>query len=153
MVKKKYSKHVIPAPINKLGIPGYSWDSVYAHKDELNADCTLTFHYITDTFEEGPPHKHNAHQIMCFTGSNLKNIKDFDAEIEIALGEEGEIQTITSPSIVSIPAGLMHCPLRFKKLGKPVIFIEILLGKSYERYDRSGKVIEHTPDEVVTKLI
>ena len=153
MAGGKYGKYVIPAPIRRLETPGYTWDSVYAHKDELNADCTLTFHYITETFEEGPPHKHNAHQIMCFIGSDLKNIRDFDAEIEIALGDEGEIQTITSPSIVSIPAGLMHCPLRFKRLGKPVLFIEIVLGSSYQRYTMSGGLMEHRPGELVTKLI
>jgi len=133
MAEKKYSKHIKPAPISKIPLEGYTWDSVYAHKGEFDADCTLAFHYITETFEEGPPHKHNAHQIMCFVGSDLRNIRDFDAEIELELGEEHEINTITSPSIVSIPPGLMHCPLRFKRLGKPVIFIEVVFERSYQR--------------------
>jgi hypothetical protein len=150
--RSKYAKYVLPAPIRNLAIPGYRWDSVYGHQRETGADCTLCFHYITDTFEEGPPHKHDAHQIMCFVGSDLKDISDFDAEIEIALGDEGEIQTITKPSIVSIPPGLMHCPLRFKRLGKPVIFIEIVLAGSYQRFAASG-VIQDVRPEDVTKLI
>ncbi len=150
--RSKYAKYVLPAPIRNLAIPGYRWDSVYGHQRETGADCTLCFHYITDTFEEGPPHKHDAHQIMCFVGSDLKNIRDFDAEIEIALGDEGEIQTITKPSIVSIPPGLMHCPLRFKRLGKPVVFIEIVLARSYQRFAASG-VIQDVRPEDVTKLI
>ena len=63
----------------------------------------------------------------------MKNIRDFDAEIEIVLGEEMEVQTITSTSVVTIPAGLLHCPLRFKRLGKPVIFLEIAFEHSYQR--------------------
>lgn len=150
--RSKYAKYVLPAPIRNLAIPGYRWDSVYGHQRETGADCTLCFHYITDTFEEGPPHKHDAHQIMCFVGSDLENISDFDAEIEIALGDEGEIQTITKPSIVSIPPGLMHCPLRFKRLGKPVVFIEIVLAGSYQRFAADG-VIQDVRPEDVTRLI
>jgi hypothetical protein len=139
MAEKKYGKHISPAPISVVPHEGYTWNSLYAHKGEFNADCTLAFHYITETFEEGPPHKHNAHQIMCFVGSDLKDIRDFDAEIELELGEEHEIQTITSPSIVSIPPGLMHCPLRFKRLGKPVIFIEVVFERSYQRVTDSAE--------------
>jgi hypothetical protein len=133
MAGNKYAKHVVPAPIMKVPHVGYSWDSIYAHKGELQAGCSVGFHYITDKFEEGPPHKHKAEQIMFFIGSNLTNIGDFDAEIELALGDELEIQTITKPSVVTIPAGLTHCPLRFKRLGKPVIFFEIILEGSYQR--------------------
>jgi hypothetical protein len=150
--KKKYAKYVMPAPIKQLGIAGYNWNSVYGHKGEIGADCTLCFHYITEPFEEGPPHKHDAHQIMCFVGSGLKDISKFDAEIEIALGEEGEIQTITKPSVVSIPPGMMHCPLRFKRLGQPVLFIEIVLEGNYQRYTAKGEVEDVRPEDV-TKLI
>ena len=150
--EKKYANCVMPAPIKHLGIDGYNWNSVYGHKGEIGADCTLCFHYITEPFEEGPPHKHDAHQIMCFVGSNLEDISKFDAEIEIALGDEGEIQTITTPSVVSIPPGLMHCPLRFKRLGQPVLFIEIVLESAYQRYTATGEVEDVRPEDV-TKLI
>ncbi len=150
--EKKHAKCVMPAPIKHLGIAGYNWNSVYGHKGEIGADCTLCFHYITEPFEEGPPHKHDAHQIMYFVGSNLEDISEFDAEIEIALGDEGEIQTITTPSVVSIPPGMMHCPLRFKRLGQPVIFIEIVLEGSYQRYTATGEVEDVRPEDV-TKLI
>ncbi|MFC1941929.1 hypothetical protein ACFLWU_01775 [Chloroflexota bacterium] len=152
MTEKKYSKHVTPAPISIPVHDGYTRNALYAHKGELNAGCTMGFHIITETFEEGPPHKHNAHQILAFLGSDLEDINNFDAEIEVALGDECEIQTITSPSVVSIPPGLSHCPLRFKRLGKPVIFLEVTFESSYER------VLEPTEDgsapiEVYTRRI
>ena len=77
-----------------------------------------------------------------FCGGDPKNIKDFDAEIEIALGDELEIQTITSPSVVSIPPGLTHCPLRVKRLTKPILFFEIVLEKEYQRDSEEGKPTE-----------
>jgi hypothetical protein len=144
---KKYAKCVMPTPIKHLGIAGHNWNSVYGHKGEIGANCT----YITELFEEGPPHKHDAHQIMCFVGSNLEDISEFDAEIEMALGDEGEIQTITAPSVVSIPPGMMHCPLRFNRLGQPVLFIEIVPESSYQRYTETGEVEDVRPEDV-TKL-
>jgi hypothetical protein len=57
-------------------------------------------------------------------GTNPKNISEFDAEIEIGLGEEGEMYTVTTPSAVSIPPGLVHGPLTFKRVGQPVFFLE-----------------------------
>ena len=152
VVEKRYAQYVMPAPIRRLGIPGYPWNSVYGHQGELGADCTLCFHHITDRFEEGPPHKHDTHQIMCFVGSNLEDISSFDAEIEIALGYEGEVQMINRPSVVSIPPGLMHCPLRFTRLGRPVLFIEIVLAGSYQRYTASGTVQDVRPEDVTCLL-
>jgi len=140
MAEKKYGNCVVPAPISKVPLEGYTWESLYAHEGQINADCTISLHYITETFEEGPPHKHNAQQVMAFVGGDMKNIRDFDAEIEIVLGEEMEVQTITSPSVVTIPAGLLHCPLRFKRLGKPVIFLELAFERSYQR------VIDSVPE-------
>jgi hypothetical protein len=150
MAENKYGKHVLPAPITRIPHEGYNWEGIYAHKGELGgAGCTLAFQYITVPFEEGPPHKHNAHQLLCFVGSNLEKMSEFDAEIEIALGDELEIQTITSPSIVSIPPGLTHCPLRFKRLTKPVLFIEIVLEGAYQRVLKPGE----EQFEAYTKLL
>lgn len=143
MAEKKYAKYVIPAPIKIVDHDGNTWNSLHAHKGELDTDCSMGFHYITETFEEGPPHAHKGHQIFCFLGSNLEDITDFDAEIEIGLGEEQEIQTITSPSMVSIPPGMLHCPLRFKRLGKPVLYprshLQARLRKGRRRQGRDRR--------------
>jgi hypothetical protein len=129
MAKGKYAKHILPAPVmrehNGEIKPGYNFKSVYAHHGELNADFTLGFHYMNEPYTEVYPHTHEAHEILCFVGGDPKHIDEFDAEIEIGLGEEGEVYTITTPSVVSLPPGLVHGPLTFKRVGKPVIFIEV----------------------------
>ncbi len=104
---------------------------MYGHQKETGADCTLRFHYITDTFEEGPQHKHDAHQIMCFIGSDPKNINDFDADIEIALGEEGEVHTFTKSTAVFVPRALLHGPFVFKKITTPVIIVTTGGSRNY----------------------
>ena len=133
MSEKKYSGHILPAPIMMVppedgaNTAGYRHLSIFAHKGELKANHTLGFHYMTEAYEDVYPHTHKGSEVLCFVGGNPENISDFDAEIEIALGEEGEMHTITSPSVVSIPGGLVHGPLRFKRVSKPVFFIEVTL--------------------------
>jgi hypothetical protein len=55
------------------------------------------------------------------------------------MGQEGEIVKITSPSVVTIPPGVYHCPLNFKRIGKPIYFLELMLTGSYQRTYTDGK--------------
>ena len=132
MADKKYAKYVLPAPIMRVqhegqNAPGYNFASVYAHNGELDSDHTLGFHYITAPYSEVYPHTHEGHEILCFVGGNPENINEFDAEIELLLGEEGESHVITSPSVFSLPPGLVHGPLNFLRVDKPVFFLEVTL--------------------------
>ena len=54
-----------------------------------------------------------------------------DAEIEMGLGEEQEIHKITTPASVYIPKGLVHCPLNFRRVGKPILFVHATLASKY----------------------
>ncbi|MEE8414015.1 MAG: hypothetical protein V3R96_05635 [Dehalococcoidales bacterium] len=132
MTDKKYSQYVLPAPIMRVqhegkNATGYNFSSVYAHNGELDSDHTLGFHYITEPYTEVYPHTHEGHEILCFIGGNPENINEFDAEIELLLGEEGESHVITSPSVFSLPPGLVHGPLTFHRVTKPVFFLEVTL--------------------------
>jgi hypothetical protein len=132
MPERKYAKYLVPAPImmmrsSKDGktTPGYNFTSLWAHNGELNADFTLGLNYMNEPYTEVYPHTHEGHEILGFIGGNPQNFEEFDAEIELALGEEEEVYTITSPTVFSIPAGLVHGPLTIKRIGKPVLFIEV----------------------------
>ncbi len=76
-------------------------------------------------------HSHKFDQFLCFLGGNLENIFDFDATIELFLGAEEELNLIEKPTVVYIPAGLVHTPLTFKRIGKPVLFHPISLTPAY----------------------
>ena len=58
---------------------------------------------------------------------------NFDAEIELSLGEEQEKQIITSPTAAYIQAGLHHCPVNFAKVNKPVLFVDVAIIGKYSR--------------------
>jgi hypothetical protein len=82
---------------------------------------------------DAAPHSHDYDQLLCFIGGNPQNIFDFGAEVEITLGEEGEKHLISSTSIVYVPRGMMHCPLNFAKVEKPVTFMHICFSPVYTR--------------------
>ena len=71
------------------------------------------------------------HELLCFIGGNPENINDLGAEISICLGNELEEHIITSATVVSIPPGLTHIPLKVKKISKPFVFLEISTTKEY----------------------
>ncbi|MFC2038217.1 hypothetical protein ACFLUG_00390 [Chloroflexota bacterium] len=79
------------------------------------------------------PHTHDYDEFLVFLGSNPADPKDFDAEIEISLGEKGETHTINTATVVCVPKGLVHCPLNFKRVGKPILFSIIYLSPDYVR--------------------
>ncbi len=133
MSEKKYQKNVyeVPKELAKHGpaVPIFKLAGV-----EFGVDAMLFIHPITAPImlaEE--PHKHEFQQFLCFVGTNPKNVYDLGAEIEITLGEEGEKFVVTTPTIVKIPAGLVHCPLNYKRIDRPVFHMDLFLGSEYKR--------------------
>ena len=78
-------------------------------------------------FLDRTPHRHPVEEYLIFLGGTFPNVFDFDADISLTLGEEMEEYSITQPTIVRIPAGVQHCPLNFKRVGKPVFFQAALM--------------------------
>jgi hypothetical protein len=85
------------------------------------------------------PHQHEFPQYLHFFSTNPDDSSDFDAEIEITLGEEAEKHIITQPTAVYIPAKTLHGPLNFARITKPVLFVDIAVTGKYSR-------IGDTPD-------
>ena len=78
-------------------------------------------------------HSHDFDQFLVFQGGNPMDLEDFDAEVELCLGPEQEKHTITTTSLVHIPKDMIHCPLNFKRIGKPIVFMNIALASEYVR--------------------
>ncbi len=132
MATKKYWRNVIKGPFFKDLEPGMTGTSIWAHHNEYKSGTTLGYHCINSVYRAMEPHSHPFHETFCFLGSDPMNVEDLKgAEITICLGEEKEEQKITSASVISIPAGLMHCPLIIKPGSAPVIFLEISTTGGY----------------------
>jgi hypothetical protein len=136
MAKTKYEKYVLRDSYKTV----FKLESVSAHDGELKCGMIMSFQPVDEAFLMPPKvHKHDFTQLVCFFGGNPLNVREFDAEVELSMGEEGEIVKINSPTIVTIPAGVYHCPLNFKRIGKPIYFMEIMLTGNYQRTYTDGK--------------
>lgn len=129
MAKTKYEKLIFTEPIvegdfaPKIGL-----------KDLTGLNMRIAYNCITKPFlMVAKAHKHEHEQYLCFIGGNPLDIRDFAGEVELSLGEEGEKIIINKTTVVYVPAGLMHCPLNFTRVDKPVIFMDLYPAAEYER--------------------
>lgn len=129
MASKKYGKYVIKKPV---AIGGYGPEFVYTGEREYNSNFTIMFLRINEpTLMEEYPHSHDFDMYLYFMSFDPENMGDLGADIEIGLGPEREIHKITTPTTVYIPAGMIHCPLEFKKVTKPILFVHCTLASKY----------------------
>ena len=129
MVKKRYEKHILTKELIRE-IPYYTGKSIVAHDGELDADCSIGYHCISKPISFDDPHSHDFEEMLCFIGGDPTNIMDLGAEIEFSLG--GEKHIITKPAVVSIPKGLVHCPIVIRKVKKPLVFLEVSLTRIWK---------------------
>ncbi len=138
----KYGKYVIREPI----VRGRLSPQVHiCGQNHLNGDqpCPgsnfpgfpneVTIFTISEPSVISAKHAHDYDELLYFLGGNPMNFYDFGAEAEIALGDEDEMHFINTTSIVYVPKGMMHCPVYFRKVTKPVMFMHICSATGYSR--------------------
>lgn len=108
----------------------------------LNLDTTrsegapyLDFHWLWEGSAKGyaeAEHTHDFDEFIGFIGVGAQdNPYGLDSEIEVWLG--GEKFMITRSCLIYVPKGLRHCPVRFARIGKPVLFFTGGMATSYSR--------------------
>ncbi len=135
MVKTKYGKYILKASKRKNpqgNAPAVTPIELKGLKDWGGIQHRLKWNFVTQPIViEDTPHTHDFDEFMCFFGCDPAGGPAFEAEVELSLGAEGEKQIIKAPSIVCIPKGLIHCPIKFKKISKPVMYCQIYLAPEY----------------------
>ena len=144
----KYKKYLtkIHAKIHTLGVKHYidnqligevkktiktlSYKGKGAERDNLNMNWSIIKEPLT-IFE--PPHTHDFDQFILFLGSNPEKISEFDAEAEIWLGKENEKHVIDSTTIVYIPKGLMHHQINLKRIGRPIMLVNLFFSPEFKK--------------------
>ena len=129
MAANKYTELIFEEPIvegefaPKIGL-----------KDLQGLDIRIAYNCVSEPFFMiKNAHKHEHAQYLCFIGGNPMDIRDFGAEVELYLGEEGEKHIITKTTVVHVPAGVSHCPLNFVRVDKPIIFMDIYPAAEYKQ--------------------
>ena len=132
MVEGEYAKYFInepmkpgthnPFPKLKLNAGDYFRDKNYS----------LVMTYVDKPCVFQPKtHTHDFDQFLHFWGADGTNMGEFDAEVEIVLGEAGLKHIITKTTIVHVPKDMLHCPITFTRVDKPVFFMNIALTPEY----------------------
>ncbi len=127
----------------------------------MNLDTTrsegapyLDFHWLWEGAAKGyaeVEHTHDFDEFIGFIGvADREDPYDLDSEIELWLG--GEKYMITRSCLIYVPKGLKHCPIRFTRIGKPVLFFTGGMVTSYSRTP-SEFSDEHADERNYEKLI
>jgi hypothetical protein len=137
MAALKYDKYILTqtgGSIPQLEIPAITPTTLAGIKDWAGIQHRINWKYISQpVILVDEPHIHDFDEFLCFLGSDPLHPKDFGAEIELSMGQEGEKHIIDAASVICIPRGLIHCPVLFKKVGKPVLFCNVYLAPEYIR--------------------
>jgi len=137
VAETKYGKYIIKAPIEKSEGDSYPVLNFMGEKpwsDWRDIKYSMAYAYITEPVVLIPEsHKHDYEQFLFFLGGDPMDIGNFGAEIEMVFGKEGEKHIINTASVVRIPPGLYHCPLNFKRIDKPLVFLDVCLAPEYAK--------------------
>jgi len=140
MASGKYAKYVIPKTVEKPEPwPALEWTGEADYGSEVSF---IILQVKEPCVMEEYPHSHDFDMYLHFVSYDPDNMNDLPAEIEIGLGEEGERYLITSPCSVYIPKGMVHCPLVFKRVDKPIFMVHTTIAPKYvkdpDRIIRTG---------------
>jgi hypothetical protein len=133
----RYSKYILREPKGKESrkLNTEEW-GVCINEEILSNigkfDCNFNFlgikgeHILAD-----PPHRHNCGEFLFLIPAGYENWPDLGGEVEIALGEDWEKQSINTAAVICLPKGLQHCPVYMKKVEKPFYWGHVLPSGSY----------------------
>lgn len=130
MAESKYGKYIVRGTNERVSSdkPGVRTRTLET-EDWVIDEPHLSWKYVSQPvkiIEE--PLSHDYDEFFVFTGADPTEPDEFEAEVEISMGEEGEISIINTPSIICLPKDMVHGPVNFTRVGKPVIFCTISLA-------------------------
>ena len=136
MAKRKYdhlfSTDIVRTALGRRGYPPYK--GMIFHNLEEGVNFQIRFTHVSVPFNGGEvPHKHDFDEVFLFVPCT-DDLKAYDAESELFLGEEQERYVINKTCAVRVPAGLIHCPLNHLRIGTPFFFVNCPLTHEYTAY-------------------
>ena len=131
MAREKYGNLIVPKSFVHLEPwDGFEW---VGEADYKSAVSFIITQIREPAVMEEYPHSHDFDLYLHFLSSDPDHMDELPAEIEICLGEEREKYTIASPASVYVPRGLIHCPLIFKRVDKPIVMFHTTIAPRYAK--------------------
>ena len=137
MTEGKYDKLFITEPMMDSIYPPFKKFLLCNIED--NISFSIRFTHIIQPFEgQEPPHAHEFDEVFSWVPCS-EDLTEFDAEVELYLGEEQEKYVINKTTVAHIPKGLVHCPIIYKRIGKPIFFVNCQMSAEYTQIGKDGK--------------
>jgi hypothetical protein len=139
MNERKYAKYVL----QDLRMPGGGMPSAdYMQRATkvlwMDAENTpgafnvnVTWLWKATEFNHDEAHKHDYDEVIGFFGSDPDRPHDLNAEVEFWLDDERYV--LTKSTLLFIPKGLTHCPLRVLSVGRPIFHFTVVRNGTYKQ--------------------
>jgi hypothetical protein len=158
MAESKYGKYICTELKENIKLPGFRpgeiltplppgqrrrmnhviWMDSEVIPGALYSECVWFFPESMRNVEEqkrinnggGPQaHTHRFSEIITFFGTNYDDPHDLCGEVELWLEDEQHI--LTNSFLCYVPAGMKHCPLKLRRIDRPMFHFTIGPGKQY----------------------
>ncbi|MBN2238160.1 MAG: hypothetical protein JW712_00160 [Dehalococcoidales bacterium] len=130
---KKYWMNIVKGPLFIDYEPGWFGTSIWSHHNEYKSGTTLGYHCLVSNYDVEFTHAHGFHELLCFLSGDPENPTELGADVSVCLGDELEEHTFNTPTIISMPPGLKHCPLHVSNITRPVVFLEVSATKDFDK--------------------
>ena len=148
MTESKYEYLITTDIIRDTIYPPFKNMIFYALKD---SNFQIRFTHVSVPFKgKEDAHKHDFAEVFVFVPCS-EELKAYDAEREIYVGEEGEKIVVNETCAVHIPAGLVHCPIIHKRVGMPFFFVNCPITPQYSAIIGENKV-DYPVDKKIVPL-
>ena len=121
MEAKKYEKLIMTGFNTKkdeIGTLLFTFDNKVADNNPFFSECAWVWPKPGKIVMEEKPHSHEYDELITLFGSNPDDPKDLCGEVEFRIGDEEF--TIINSCVIYIPKGVIHCPLIFHKVERPI---------------------------------
>lgn len=141
MTEFTHGKYIITEVKKNLVVPEWggnldpkrSTRLFYLDSDSIQGANYMEVVWFWPTTEEDKqspePHTHQYGETLGFFSTDPRNPYDLGAEIEFYIDHERNV--MNKSFLAFIPAGIVHCPLRFLKITQPVFHLGTHGGQSY----------------------
>lgn len=128
MASPKYEKLITKNITRDTIYPPFLNMIFHAQKDH---NFQIRFTHVSVPFDgKEDAHKHEFAQVFLFVPCT-PDLKAYDAETWLYLGDEGEKIIINETCAVFVPANMTHCPIIHKRVGTPFFFVNCPMSGEY----------------------
>ena len=130
---KEMEQYIVKNPLVESKYPPHRPRLFFESKKYFpQINVTISYTYINQPIKMESVHTHDFGQFLCIIGTP-EDVRAFDGEVEIYLGEESTRNIINKTSVVYIPQGLVHGPIIWKRVGKPIMLLNVSLSSEYSK--------------------